>query len=81
MPRNFRAKRQHRSERRDRTICACQAFRIVLIRTHGKGGTGSDQLSIDLIDGAAAVCYVTSKELEYMMVQSWGVGVGKRVMP
>jgi hypothetical protein len=45
------------------------------------GGTGSDQLSIDLIDGAAAVCYVTSKELEYMMVQSWEVGVGKRVMP
>jgi hypothetical protein len=44
-------------------------------------GTGSDQLSIDLIDGAAAVCYVTSEELKYMMVQSWGVGVGKRVMP
>jgi len=54
---------------------------IPIIRTHGKGGTGSDQLSIDLIDGAAAVCYVTSKELKYMMVQSWGVGVGKRVMP
>ena len=44
-------------------------------------GTGNDQLSIDLIDGAAAVCYVTSKELKYMMVQSWDVGVGKRVMP
>ena len=44
-------------------------------------GTGSDQLSIDLIDGAAAVCYVTSGELKYMTVQSWGVGVGKRVMP
>ena len=42
---------------------------------------GNDQLSIDLIDGAAAVCYVTSKELKYMMVQSWDVGVGKRVMP
>ena len=44
-------------------------------------GTGNDQLSIDLIDGAAAVCYVTSEELKYMMVQSWDVGVGKRVMP
>jgi hypothetical protein len=30
-------------------------------------GTGNDQLSIDLIDGAAAVCYVTSEELKYMM--------------
>jgi hypothetical protein len=27
--------------------------------------TGSDQRSIDLIDGAAAECYVTSKELRY----------------
>jgi hypothetical protein len=36
-------------------------------------GTGNDQLSIDLIDGAAAVCYVTSEELRYMMAQSWDV--------
>ena len=28
-------------------------------------GTGNDQRSIDLVDGAAAVCYVTSKELRY----------------
>jgi hypothetical protein len=27
--------------------------------------TGNDQRSIDLIDGAAAECYVTSKELRY----------------
>jgi enoyl-CoA hydratase len=33
------------------------------IRTYGR--TGSDQWSIDLIDGAAAECYVTSKELRY----------------
>jgi len=44
-------------------------------------GTGNDQLSIDLIDGAAAACYVTSEELRYMMVRSWDVGVGKRTMP
>jgi hypothetical protein len=28
-------------------------------------GTGNGQRSIDLIDGAAAECYVTSKELRY----------------
>jgi len=50
------------------------------IRTH-RNRTGNDQLSIDLIDGAAAVCYVTSEELRYMMVRSWDVGVGKRAMP
>jgi len=32
-------------------------------------GTGNDQLSIDLIDGAAAVCYVTFEGLKYMMVR------------
>jgi hypothetical protein len=38
-------------------------------------------VSIDLIRSDASFVLVTYKELKYMKVQSWDVGVGKRSMP